>query len=392
MSVRKDRSGRGGELGPGLGWTSLDKRISRCARSHRMRPGNRGRTSVSHQQGTFLDLVLEDVDHEAKAQALQQPHPITAGYLAGLQVPQPAFCRNGVQWHDTDTVQCCQLRQLYTKQQEVLHAPEVASYAYYATCVASSSLSWGDRLRMVTFRQELGSVVATRCAFCDNVVTASHFQETCRCSQLWYAVLHAPMAPDLRRIVLAWSVSLPTCWGVLVQWGGAYLGITTQSAPVCPVPHVSWMTLSLIGRVPPASEKAMIRHGATPQQARKFFVAFWKAVLRMSCAAHPPQLRNEGNWARLGYTLVAFDYLYPARDFLAAGHWHLQPPESSSVPPALHLHLWHRISGVSIYVRERRMAHHGTGDVLYWFHSGSHLADNARWPRFVQQRPVLCRI
>ena len=61
----------------------------------------------SHQQGTFLDLVLEDVDHEAKAQALQQPHPITAGYLAGLQVPQPAFCRNGVQWHDADTVQYC---------------------------------------------------------------------------------------------------------------------------------------------------------------------------------------------------------------------------------------------------------------------------------------------
>ena len=77
---------------------------------------------------------------------------------------------------------------------------------------------------MVTFRQELGSAVATRCAFCDNVVTASHFQETCQCSQLWYAVLHAPMAPDLRRIVLAWSVSLPTCWGVLVRWGGAYLG------------------------------------------------------------------------------------------------------------------------------------------------------------------------
>ena len=108
----------------------------------------------------------------------------------------------------------------------------------------------------------------------------------------------------------------------------------------------------------------MIRHGATPQQVRKFLVAFWKAVLRMSCAAHPPQLRNEGDWARPGYTLVAFDYLYPARDFPAAGHWHLRPLESSSVPPALHLHLWHHISGVSIYVPERRMAHHGTGDVL----------------------------
>ena len=115
-------------------------------------------------------------------------------------------------------------------------------------------------------------------------------------------------------------------------------------------------------------------------------------MLRMSCAAHPPQLRNEGDWARPGYTLTAFDYLYPSRDFPAAGHWHLQPPESSSVPLALHLHLWHHISGVSIYALERRMAHHGTGDVLYWFHSGSRLAEHSRWPRFVQQRPVLCYV
>ena len=112
----------------------------------------------------------------------------------------------------------------------------------------------------------------------------------------------------------------------------------------------------------------------------------------MSCAAHPPQLRNEGDWARPGHTSVAFDYLYPARDFPAAGHWRLQPPESSSVPPALHLHLWHYISGVSIYVPERRMAHHGTGEVLYWFHSRSRLSESAQWPRFVLQRPVFCYV
>ena len=136
----------------------------------------------------------------------------------------------------------------------------------------------------------------------------------------------------------------------------------------------------------------MICHGATPQQVRKFLVAFWKAVLRMSCTAHSPQLRNEGDWTRPGHTLLAFDYLYPTRDLPAAGHWHLQPPESSSLPPALHLHLWHHISGVSIYVQERHMAHHGTGDVLYWFHSRSRLAKNAQWPRFVRQRSMLCYV
>ena len=96
------------------------------------------------------------------------------------------------------------------------------------------------------------------------------------------------MTYNLRRIVPEWSVSLPTYWGVLIQWGGTYLGITVESASSCPVPHVSWVNLSLFGHMLPASEKAMVRHGATPRQVRKFMVAFWKAVLRMSRAAHPP--------------------------------------------------------------------------------------------------------
>ena len=75
--------------------------------------------------------------------------------------------------HDTSEVQHRQLRELYAKQQEVLGVREAACYAYYATCVASSSLSWGNHLRMVTFRQELESEVATRCAFRDNIVTAT---------------------------------------------------------------------------------------------------------------------------------------------------------------------------------------------------------------------------
>ena len=118
---------------------------------------------------------------------------------------------------------------------------------------------------MVTFRQGLGTAVAVRCAFCDGAVTASHFQGGRRYSELWSAILYTQMASNLRRIVPEWAVSLPTYWGVLVQWGGTYLGITTESAPACPVRHVSWIPLSLTGRVLPASEKAMVRHGATPQ-------------------------------------------------------------------------------------------------------------------------------
>ena len=345
-----------------------------------------------HQQGTFPHSVLDDVHHAAKAQALRQPRPVPAGYIAGLQDPQPAFSRDGVQWHNASTVQYCQLCRLYAQQQDVEYAPEAVSFAYYAICVMSGSLSWGDHLRMVTFRHGRSTATLTRCAFCDTVLTATHFQEDCRYSRLWCAVLYTQMAFDLRRIIPEWLVSLSTCWGVLVQWGGMYLGITTENAAVCPVPHVSWITLSLTGRVLPASEKAMVQHGATPQQVRRFLVAFWRAVLRMSSTPHPPQLRNEGDWARPGHARQAFDYLYPDRDFPAAGHWHVQPPESSPVPPALHLHLWHHISGVSIYVPDRRMAHVGTGEVRYWFHSRPRLAEYTQWPRFVRQRTVLCYV
>ena len=99
------------ELGTGL----VDLLLADCVRlaGHFPPPQH----LYSHQQGTFLDLVLDDVDREAKAQVLRQPHPVPTGYLATLQVPQLAFCRNGVQWHDAGTVQYRQLRQLYARQQ-----------------------------------------------------------------------------------------------------------------------------------------------------------------------------------------------------------------------------------------------------------------------------------
>ena len=228
------------------------------------------------------------MDGRAKAQALRQPYPMPVGYIADLQPPQPSFSRDGVQWHDAGTVQIRRLRQLYAAQQDVEYTPEVASYAYYASSVASGSLSWGEHLRMVSFCHGLDTAVLVQCTFCGNKVTTAHFQEDYQYSRLWAAILSSQLSYDLRRIVPEWSVSLPTYWGVLVQWGGAYLGFTVGSASFCPVQHVSWVTLSLPGRMLLASEKAMVRHAATPKQIRAFVVAFWKAVLRMSRAAPPP--------------------------------------------------------------------------------------------------------
>ena len=39
----------------------------------------------SRQEGTFPDLVLDEVDGAATAQALQQPYPIPVGYIADLR-------------------------------------------------------------------------------------------------------------------------------------------------------------------------------------------------------------------------------------------------------------------------------------------------------------------
>ena len=64
--------------------------------------------------------------------------------------------------------------------------------------------------------------------------------------------LHTQLASDLRRIVPEWGVSLPTFWGVLVQWWGAYFGLTVGAVSTCGVQKVSWVTLSLWSRMSPA--------------------------------------------------------------------------------------------------------------------------------------------
>ena len=93
------------------------------------------------------------------------------------------------------------------------YAPELTSYAYYASSVASGSLSWGEHLRMVTFPEGLETAISVQCAFRGGTVTAAHFQGSCQYNKLWTAILYTQMAYNLRWIVLEWSVSLPTYWG-----------------------------------------------------------------------------------------------------------------------------------------------------------------------------------
>ena len=101
------------------------------------------------------------------------------GYIEGLQPSQPGFSKARVHWHDAGTIHDRLLQQLYAVQQEAEYAPEVASYTFYASCVASSSLSWGEQLRMVSFRHGLDTSTAVTCAFCDCRVTAAHFEDDC---------------------------------------------------------------------------------------------------------------------------------------------------------------------------------------------------------------------
>ena len=132
------------------------------------------------------------------------------GYVAGLQPPQPGFSRDRVRWHDAGTVQHRRLRQLYAAQEDVEYAPEVASYAYYASSVVLGSLSWGEHLRMVSFSQGWDPADLVQCAFCGSIVTAAHFQDNRQYSGLWATILYTQMSYHLRRIIPEWSVSLPT--------------------------------------------------------------------------------------------------------------------------------------------------------------------------------------
>ena len=174
-------------------------------------------------------------------------------------------------------------------------------------------------------------------------------------------------------------VSLLTYWGVLMQWGGAYLGFTVGSTSLCPVQHVSWITLSLSSRLLPASEKAMVR----PLNKS---VLSWSLFGKLFCACPvlptPPQLHDAGDWVQPGHKSVAYEALYPTRNFPTAGTWMVQLPESLVVPPTLPLHLWHYLPSTIIYVPQRRIAQPGDGEMVYWFHLGAHLPEQARWPTF----------
>ena len=224
-----------------------------------------------------------------------------------------------MQWHDLNTILDWLLRQQYAMQyamqHEVTYAPQVASYAYYASCVASGALSSGEHLQMVSFRHGLDTPSRVTYAFCDQRVRAMHFQDDCHYGGPWRAILYTKLAGELHHIVPEWGVPLPTYRGFLIQWGGAHLSRTVGAVPSCPVPSVSLVTMLLCGRVLPASQQAMIRHGATLKQVCAVLVTFWKAVLHMSCTPHPPQLHDKGNWLLLEWELTVYQALFPSRHF-----------------------------------------------------------------------------
>ena len=75
---------------------------------------------------------------------------------------------------------------------------------------------------LVSFRHGSDASTPVACSFCDCTITAAHFWEDCQDGDMWAAVLYTRLASALRRIAQEWGVSLPTFWGVLIQWGGAY--------------------------------------------------------------------------------------------------------------------------------------------------------------------------
>ena len=241
----------------------------------------------------------------------------------------------------------------------------------------------------MSFRHGLDSTISVHCAFCGCKVTATHLEDDCQYNGLWATTLYAVVlqsAPHIN-IILDWGVSLPTCGGVFIPWGGAYLGFTVDSASLCPVQHVSWITLLFSGRMLPTSEKAMVRLGATCKQ-----VLSWSLFGKLFCACPvlpppPPQLRDAGDWVQLDNTSVAYQALYPTCNFLTAGSWMVQPRESSVVPPALHLHPRHYLASTAICVPQWRVAQRGVGEIVYWFHHGAHLPEWIRWPAFAQRQP-----
>ena len=291
-------------------------------------------------------------------------------------------------WHDAGTLRYTLLRRVYAAPQGVDYAPSVASYAYYATCVASGSLSWRTHLRMITFQHGLAVNSPVQCPFCARPVTAAHIQSDCPFARLWSLVLYTHLTREIQRIVPEWETAVPTYWGVLVQWGGKYLGFTTELIENMPISGLEWVLLPLNGCFLSNTVGVLLRHGATKHQVQSLLVSFWKSVLRLTNAVHPPQFRDTGSWVRGPKNVDVYDMIYPAKRFPAAGDWCLLPPDSSIFPSAWYLHIWHHMEEVSVLVLARRIAYPGASEVLYWGVEHSRLLPWSQWPRFASDPKI----
>ena len=108
----------------------------------------------SHRVGTFLDVLLDVADGEAKKQASGARPEV--GWIRGLQTPQVCFTHNDVQLHNLDHLVETSSRRLWDLHMEAPEHRERRSLGVYAAVTERGSIRWGAHLRMMAGRDGLG--------------------------------------------------------------------------------------------------------------------------------------------------------------------------------------------------------------------------------------------
>ena len=201
------------------------------------------------------------------------------------------------------------------------------------------------------------------CAFCDCKVTTTHCHNDCQYGGFWRAILYTQLAGNLRDFVPEWGVFLPTysgssssggclprscCWRyVRLSYAVCFLGYYVIMRPV--VARVS----TSFG--PPRGDPKTGLHGFahTLINRRAHFTY-----------ASAPQLQDTRDGFLPGHTLTAYQALYPSCHFPVVGNWQVLPHDPSAVHCAMHLHLWHYLCNIAVYMPLKRLTESCTAHVL----------------------------
>ena len=155
-----------------------------------------------------------------------------------LLQPTPCFVVNGVQHYDVSTHIERETARVYCRTFSVEHYPRDPTLHVYTSLVMRGKLTWPEHLRCVALPHNIHPSTPSQCVPCRSTWSVKHIVQSCPFRSFFWYCVYTRSAGAISKHVLQWVEHMPTTWGVLVRWGGTWLGLAVQRPETCPVPEV----------------------------------------------------------------------------------------------------------------------------------------------------------